>query len=141
MDHASPRPLTNPATFCYRRAVGAERRGYKRFACDVEAILDLHESEPVEARAIDISFSGICMMAEDHIRPGTRASVRLRLIFERAHTDALPLPATVVWCTSVTGGHQIGAKFDADMDSVTWTRLDVLLRFLAGDVELEPTTR
>lgn len=103
-------------------------------------MLDVSHREAVSARAIDISFSGICMMAEDHVPPGTRTTVNLRLIFERAHTDALPLPATIVWCTGVTGGHQIGAKFDADMDSVTWTRLDVLLRFLAGDVELDPSS-
>lgn len=118
--------------------MGSERRAHERFACDVEAKLDLPSGGMVEARAIDISFSGICMMGDDHVRPGSDITVNLRLIFERAHTDALPLPATVVWCTQVTGGHQIGAKFDADMDSVTWTRLDVLLRFLAGEVELGP---
>lgn len=119
--------------------MGRERRAYKRFACDVEAVLEVPDRDSVDARAIDISFSGMCMMAEEHIPPGTRTTVQLRLIFERAHTDALPLPATIVWSTGVTGGHQIGVKFDADMDSVTWTRLDVLLRFLAGDVELEPS--
>lgn len=115
-----------------------ERRVHKRFACDVEAKLEAAGQDAFDARAVDISFTGMCVLGEEYIRPGTDVTVHLRLIFDRAHTDALPLPATIVWCTQVTGGHQIGAKFDADMDSVTWTRLDVLLRFLAGDVELGP---
>lgn len=115
-----------------------ERRAERRFACDVEARLELPDGTTLDARAVDISFSGMCVLASDTIRPSSRVTVQLRLIFERAHTDALPLPATVVWCTSVSGGFQLGAKFDPDMDSVTWTRLDVLLRFLAGDVALEP---
>ena len=118
--------------------MSSERRESERFACDVEAKIDVEGQETIDARAVDISFSGLCVMGTAPVVPGTRVTVQLRLIFDRAHTDALPLPGTIVWSTRVTGGHQIGAKFDSDMDSVTWTRLDVLLRFLAGDIELEP---
>ena len=95
--------------------------------------------EPIAARAADISFSGICLISQTPVTPGTSATFLVRLVLEGAHSDALPLLGTVVWCTSVRDGHQIGARFDSDMEEERWKKLDVLIRFLTGELEVDPT--
>jgi len=90
-------------------------------------------------RAADISFSGLCLTAESRIPPGTHVTMHVSLILDTAHSDSLPLRGTVVWCTPLGSSFQLGARFDADMDDATWTKLDVLIRFLTGELDVDPT--
>lgn len=89
-----------------------------------------------EGRTQDISLSGICLYAEESVPAGKPVVFRLKLILDGAHSDAIELSGRVVWCTQTEGQYQLGAAFDRDLDSVTWTRLDVLLQFLSGELEL-----
>lgn len=116
--------------------MGSERREHPRFACDVECWLGLEGGRRVEARSIDVSFAGIALVTDEMVKPGTAVDVSLQLKFEWAHSDELVLPATVVWSTPTQGRVQVGARFDPDMESITWTKLDVLLQALSGDLDL-----
>jgi hypothetical protein len=113
-----------------------ERRAHPRFSCDIEAFIELPSGERVPARTVDLSFSGICLLAHEHIKPGTAVQFHLRLIFDWAESEGMSVPGIVVWSTEVEAQAQIGARFDKNMSSVSWTRLDVLLQFLAGDLEV-----
>jgi hypothetical protein len=117
---------------------GSERRASPRFACDVEARIELPDGSHVDARTIDISFSGICLHAESPVPARMNVDFHLKLIFKWAESDTMTVPGITVWCTPVEGLHQIGARFDNQMDSASWARLDVLLQFLSGDLELAP---
>jgi hypothetical protein len=111
-----------------------ERRSHPRFACDIEAFVELPDGDKVPARTVDLSFSGICLVAAEHIKPRTPVNFHLRLIFQWAESEGMSIPGEVVWSTEVEGEAQIGARFDKNMSSVSWTRLDVLLQFLAGEI-------
>lgn len=93
------------------------------------------EERSFEGTAQDISLSGICLHAPESVPPGKTVNFRLKLILDGAHSDALELSGRVVWCTQLEGQYQLGAAFAKDLDSVTWTRLDVLLQFLSGELE------
>ncbi len=115
----------------------SERRENPRFACDVAGEIELPDGARVPARTQDISYSGVCTVADSPIPPHTEVRFHLRLVMEWAETDALSLPGVVVWSTKVRGGHQIGARFDSGaMTDESWQQLDLFLRFLAGDLEL-----
>jgi hypothetical protein len=116
--------------------VSDERREHPRFACEVDAWIALPEGRRLESRSIDLSFAGVCLLADEGVKPGTTIDVALQLRFEWARSDELVLTATVVWSTPTRGRFQIGARFDPDMESLTWTKLDVLLQALSGDLDL-----
>ncbi len=114
-----------------------ERRENPRFACGVAGEIELDGGARVPARTQDISYSGICVVAQDPIAPGTAVQFHLRLVMEWAESDALSLPGQIVWSTRVRDGHQVGARFDPSrMTDAAWQQLDLFLRFLAGDLEL-----
>lgn len=115
-----------------------ERRQNPRFACDLEAKIEVDGSEPIKARTQDISFSGICLVSDAPISPGVMATVSVQLIMEGFHSDALPLAAQIVWCTKLPDGHQVGARFDPSMEDDRWAKLDVLIRFLTGELSVDP---
>jgi hypothetical protein len=117
----------------------AERRENPRFACDLAVTIEADGQASSAGRAADISFSGLCMTGESGISPGTQVMMRVSLVLDKAHSDSLPLRGTVVWCTPLRAGFQLGARFDPDMDDATWTKLDVLIRFLTGELEVDPT--
>jgi hypothetical protein len=112
-----------------------ERRGHERFSVDLRARLQLPDGMALPAQTIDISFSGICVHAHRPIEPRTRVRFQVWVVLPERETSELLLPGRVVWSTPVEGVHQIGASFDRDMDNYAWTRLDVLLQFLAGELD------
>lgn len=118
----------------------AERRENPRFACDLEVTVEADGQSSTAGRAADISFSGLCLTAGSGISPGTQVILRVSLVLDRAHSDSLPLRGTVVWCTPLGDRFQLGARFDPDMDDSTWTKLDILIRFLTGELDLDPTS-
>ncbi len=114
-----------------------ERRHNPRFACDLEVALERPKHDPVVGQAVDISYSGLCLHATTPVPVGQLAMFHLRLILEWAESETLVLPGRTVWCTTARGGFQIGARFNKAMDDECWSRLDVFLQFLSGDLELE----
>ncbi len=116
---------------------GAERRRNPRFACDVDAHVELNDGSRIDARAVDISFTGICLLAEGPVKPGTRVNFALKLVWKGGETDTLGLPGQVMWSAPTRGSHQVGGRFTKDaMGDETWQQLDVFLKFLAGELRL-----
>lgn len=113
-----------------------ERRAHPRFAYDVEAAVLATGVEPIAARTVDISFSGVCLTTETRVEQGSWVQVELRLIVPGGTSDTLSLPAKIVWCTPTGGEMQVGAKFAPDMSAVLLARLDVLLQFLSGELDV-----
>ena len=82
-----------------------------------------------------MSFSGICVHAEDPLAARTRVRFHLWVALPERDSDEFALPGRIVWCTAVEGRFQLGAAFDRDMDNYAWTRLDALLQLLASEPE------
>lgn len=113
-----------------------ERRAHPRFEYDVGATLLVSGEAPVEARTVDISFTGICLTAPMSVPAGSWVQIELRILLPSGTSDTLSVPAKVVWNTPTGGEYQLGAKFAADMSSVLLARLDVLLQFLSGELDV-----
>lgn len=113
-----------------------ERRAHPRFAYDVEAALLVAGEPPIPARTVDVSFSGICLATQTAVPRGTWLQIELRLVVPNGTSDTLSVPAKVVWCTPTGGEVQVGATFALDMSAVLMARLDVLLQFLSGELDL-----
>lgn len=109
-----------------------ERRAHDRFACDLRARVVLPNGHAVEGQTTDISFSGICVHADEPIEPNTFVHFELWAVLPERETDDFVVPAKIIWSTPVEGSHQLGAAFDRNMDNRSWSRLDMLLQFLAG---------
>jgi len=112
-----------------------DRRAHDRFAVDLRARMILPDGTNVLAQTIDISFSGICVHAHQSVPLKTRVSFPVWVVLPERETSELMLPGRIVWSTPIEGVHQLGAAFDRDMDNYAWARLDVLLHFLAGDLD------
>lgn len=108
-----------------------------RFACDLEATLEVVGRPAVVGLAREISTTGICILTETPVSPGSDTNVHLRLILDWAESETLTLPAQILWSTRTEGHFQIGVAF-GQMPVERWQRLDILLRFIAGEIALDP---
>lgn len=95
----------------------------------------LPDGSTVLGQTIDISFSGICVHTDQRVEPKTRVRFQVWIVLPERETSELLLPGRIVWATPIEGEHQLGGVFDRDMDNYAWARLDVLLHFLAGDLD------
>ena len=109
-----------------------ERRAHQRFACDLRARVITSDGHAVEGNAVDISFSGICVHADEPLDPRTLVQFRIWAVLSDRETEEIIVPGKIVWSTPVEGTFQLGAAFDRDMDNRSWTRLDVFLQMLAS---------
>jgi hypothetical protein len=112
-----------------------ERRAHQRFACDLRTRVLLADGREYEGQAVDISFSGICIHTDEVVPPRTAAEFQVWVVLPERETNQITMPGRIVWCTPIEGSIQIGATFDRNMDNRAWARLDVLLQFLAGNLE------
>ena len=118
----------------------ADRREEARFACELDArVFDLDAPPRALGSAvttIDVSMSGICFQGQKVFQRDDTFDIELRLTHGQAITEPLRLSARVVWVTSVGDAQQIGAAFLDSLPALTWARLDVILKFLRGELEL-----
>ena len=81
----------------------------------------------------NVSRGGLCATLSEQIAVGTEIEVALQLVFGREHrSEALRLPARIVWCTPIDDGHQVGAQF-LPLDSETAEYLTMFLRYLGEE--------
>jgi hypothetical protein len=95
----------------------------------------LADGRECEGWAVDISASGICMYGDQVVEPRSPVEFLVWAVLPQRETNHITLPGRIVWCIPVEGRIQLGATFDNDMDNRTWARLDVLLQFLAGNLD------
>jgi Tfp pilus assembly protein PilZ len=129
--------MVERAEFWYTRAVSSERRAHPRFACDLEAHIATPGGMMLDARTIDISWAGICVTTAAAVQPGNNVDLSLKLILDGMEADSLVIPGKVIWCTPTEGQFQVGAGFrEAEMADASRNGLDVLLKFLSGELEV-----
>ena len=112
-----------------------DRRAHTRYACDLRARVILPDGSELEGQTVDISFAGICIHTDADVPPRTSAQFRVWAVLPDRETSEIVMPGKVVWSTPVEDRIQLGASFDRDMDNRSWARLDVLLQFLAGNLD------
>lgn len=110
----------------------SDNRRHRRFAVDVQAVLETQNGPRLAVRTRDLSCSGICLIADAPLSPGERLQVELVLDFgNNSFSEPLRLDAHVVWCTPIAQAFQVGAMFDGlteEQDSY----IEMFLHFLDG---------
>ena len=81
----------------------------------------------------NVSRGGLCATLSEEIAVGTDIEIALQLVFGSEHrSEALRLPARIVWCTPIDDGHQVGARF-LPLSSETGEYLTMFLRYLGEE--------
>lgn len=107
----------------------SERRRHPRYAVELRSALLLDEAEH-EARTRDIGRGGMCLVVEPAVGRGETVTLRLSLsLGSGPFSEALELPARVVWCTALGDEHQLGLAFD-NLSFHQIGELEMFLRFL-----------
>jgi hypothetical protein len=78
-----------------------------------EAVVTFHVGpKAIGGRTQNLSRGGLCADLADAIPNGTSLDVDIQLVFDDVgESEALRLPARVVWCTTVDDGYQVGLSF------------------------------
>lgn len=134
-------PTPQPAAARYpaaefARLPGLPKRPAKKFVCDLEVVLEEPGRSSITGRMHDLSGSGISVVADRPVALRTEVNLGLRLLLDWAESDTLQLSGRVMWCTPVGDNFQIGVLFN-QMPVSRWQNLDVLLRFLRGELALD----
>ena len=110
--------------------MGVDQRLFPRYAVEATVELITRSGEVVAGAARNVSRGGLCLETGAPVPTGADLDVRITLVFEEEHTsEPLRLPARVVWCTPLEGGHQVGTQF-RPLTSEQSTYLDMFLRYL-----------
>jgi c-di-GMP-binding flagellar brake protein YcgR len=104
-------------------------REYPRYAH--EAVITLSSpGQSISGRTTNLSRGGLCATLSEPIAVGIDVDVDIQLVFaDDLQSEALRIPARVVWCTSLDDGHQVGVRF-LPFDSAKGEDLTMFLRYL-----------
>jgi hypothetical protein len=109
-----------------------EHRKHPRYALDVDCTLHGASDATLRARTRNLSRSGISCMLPSPLEVGAPFVIEMALAFEGGlRSEPISLGATVVWCTRLNGGFQIGARFEV-MEPPMEELLEMFIRFLQG---------
>lgn len=91
--------------------MASSEREHPRYAH--EAVITLHVGgTSLSGRTTNVSRGGVCADLSAEVPMGTDVEVDMQLVFEDdVHSDALRLPARVVWCTTLDDTFQVGLAF------------------------------
>lgn len=104
-------------------------REHPRYAHEAELTVVVG-ARRVAGRTSNVSRGGVCASLADPVPLGADVEVDLALVFEDdAVSEALRLPARIVWCTSVDEAFQVGLSF-ARLDETQAEYLALFLRYL-----------
>ena len=107
-------------------------RQYPRFAADV-AIRFYVDGQVVDGRTRNVSRGGLCADLGSALPTGANVEVDLTLVFDdNTVSEALRLPARVVWCTTFEGAYQIGVAF-RPLEKQRADYLNLFLKYLGGE--------
>jgi hypothetical protein len=120
--------------------VSSSQREYARFAHEAAVTFRVGQ-HPLEGRTRNVSRGGLCATLVDSIPVGADVELDLVLVFsDQLHSDALRVPARVVWCTPVDEAHQIGVAF-RPLDAHRAEQLDLFLNHLKEHRDDKPTDK
>jgi hypothetical protein len=108
--------------------MGSERE-HPRYAHEAAVKLRVGQ-RTLEGRTRNVSRGGLCATLADPLAIGDDVDLELVLVFDDdLQSDALKLPARVVWCTQVDDANQIGVAF-RPLDPRRTEQLGVFLTYL-----------
>ena len=104
-------------------------RAFPRYAH--EAAIRLRSAgRALEGRTRNVSRGGLCATLADPVPVGSDVELELALVFEGdVQSDALRVPARVVWCTPLDEAHQVGLSF-RPLDARRTEQIDLFLSYL-----------
>jgi len=108
-----------------------EARKNPRFAVEAAVELTCGDGTTAGGRTHNVSRGGFCAIVDSAISPGEVIRASLSLVFdEETFSEALELPARVVWSTTLGElEHQLGLQF-LSLDHEQKTFLEMFLRYL-----------
>ena len=113
-----------------------ERRQHPRYSIEIEARVVADDAE-FRARTRDLSRSGMCFVTQEALSIGIPVVIEAALKFSaNAMSEALPLSARVMWCTTVHDGYQVGVAFTR-LQRQTAEYLDLFLKYLKGEIDVQ----
>jgi hypothetical protein len=109
--------------------VSRPQREYPRYAHEA-AITLLTPGHEISGRTRNLSGGGLCATLSEELAIGAEIEIAIQLVFEHGgHSEALRLPARIVWCTGIDDRYQVGVQFLA-LDRATAEDLTMFLRYL-----------
>lgn len=111
------------------QAVGTPEREHPRYAH--EAAITVHVGGAMHhGRTTNVSRGGLCADLAGTIAIGTDVEVDMQLVFDADEkSDALRITSTVVWCTTVDEGYQVGIAFKP-LNAEKTRLINLFLRYL-----------
>ncbi|MFT3697586.1 MAG: PilZ domain-containing protein [Kofleriaceae bacterium] len=109
----------------------ATSREHPRYAH--EAAVTFHVGgRTYEGRTQNVSRGGLCATVTEDVPNGTDCEVSIVLVFDNdQQSEALKVPARIVWSTNVDDGHQVGVMFRALTTQLN-QYLSIFLKYLDG---------
>jgi hypothetical protein len=118
----------------------AEGRQHPRYAHEA-AVTFVVDGKSHQGRTTNVSRGGLCADLADPIAIGSEIDVDMQLVFEDERvSEALRLPARVVWCTEVDDACQVGISFRPLGTELT-QYLTMFLRYLDDGSKTERSKR
>jgi len=109
--------------------VSRSEREYPRYAHEAAVTIRVG-TRVLEGRTRNVSRGGVCATLVDAMPVGTDVELELVLVFDDSlQSDALRVPARIVWCTALDEAHQLGVAF-RPLDATRAKQLDLFLSFL-----------
>ncbi len=104
-------------------------RQHVRYAHEAALTFSI-DGKPYMGRTRNVSRGGVCANLTASVPMSVEVSLELSLVFDRdVKSDALVLPARVVWCTQVDEAFQVGFSFKP-LDGHRAEQLALFLRYL-----------
>lgn len=114
-------------------------RQHPRYAAEVGIKFYLGK-DVTEGRTRNVSRGGLCADLAAALPVGKDVEIDITLVFEDAsESEALRLPARIVWCTPFENAYQVGVSF-RPMDKQRAEYLALFLKYL-GDEKPQKTPK
>jgi Tfp pilus assembly protein PilZ len=112
--------------------VSSPERQHPRFAADVAIAVHVR-GQTIEGRTRNVSRGGLCADLTAALPIGADVELDLVLLFEDdTQSEALRLPARIVWCTALESANQVGVAF-RPLDRQLADYLNLFLKYLGSE--------
>jgi hypothetical protein len=113
-------------------------RQHRRYAYGAAIVL-LSPGQSIAGHTRDVSRGGLCATLAEPIEVGIDIELDIQLVFDDdRQSEALRVPARIVWCTPIGEDHQVGVQF-LPLTGETAEYLTMFLRFLDDGSRVQTT--
>jgi hypothetical protein len=118
--------------------VDRPERQHRRYAYGAAIVL-ITPGQAIAGHTRDVSRGGLCATLTEPIAVGIDIELDIQLVFDdERHSEALRVPARIVWCTPIGDDHQVGVQF-LPLTGETAEYLTMFLRFLDDGSRVQTT--